>query len=188
MRTNDSLNQTRTGTIICNENTTLESIEDAFFGQEWNAVFSGYRTRLKVVGLERMPTVGRPARLFPEYVLPTNASSLDLSYNSLGRGSSMRHLRKALAFPIMFPREEIDLSHTSNMPLDCVEEISRVCPNLRRLIWNASRSSISHDGASLAQTLKFMSTTRNFVQRILAFILPTVGIFVCLNSVFSFNV
>ncbi len=107
MRTNDSLNQTRTGTIICTENTTLESIEDAFFGQEWNAVFSGYRTRLKVVGLERMPTVGRPARLFPEYVLPTNASSLDLSYNSLGRGSSMRHLRKALAFPIMFPWKKL---------------------------------------------------------------------------------
>jgi hypothetical protein len=187
-RTNDSLDQTRTGTITCTENTTLGSIIYAFFAQEWTAVFSGNRTRLKVVGLERMPTVGRPARLFPKYLLP-NVSSLALSYNSLGRGSGICRLRKALAFPIMCPNlEEIDLSHTSNMPLDCVEEISRVCPNLRRLIWNASRSSISHDGASLAQTLKFMSTTRNFVQRILAFILPTVGILFCLNSVFSFNV
>jgi hypothetical protein len=105
-RTNDSLDQTRTGTITCTENTTLGSIIYAFFAQEWTAVFSGNRTRLKVVGLERMPTVGTPARLFPKYLLP-NVSSLDLSYNSLGRGSSMRHLRKALAFPIMFPWKKL---------------------------------------------------------------------------------
>ena len=43
-RANDSLDQTRTGTIVCTENTTLESIRQAFVRQEWNRVFTGNRT------------------------------------------------------------------------------------------------------------------------------------------------
>ena len=35
-RANDSLDQTRIGTIICTENTTLESIRNSFVSQEWD--------------------------------------------------------------------------------------------------------------------------------------------------------
>ena len=60
LRNHDSLDQTRTGTITCTENTTLESIRNAFITQEWNQVFTGNRTRLKVVGLDRMPDIKIP--------------------------------------------------------------------------------------------------------------------------------
>jgi hypothetical protein len=42
---------------MCTENTTLEGVRNTFVRQEWNEVFSGNRTRMKVVGLERMPLI-----------------------------------------------------------------------------------------------------------------------------------
>lgn len=56
-RVSDSLDQTRTGTTMCTENTTLEGVRNTFVRQEWNEVFSGNRTRMKIVGLERMPLI-----------------------------------------------------------------------------------------------------------------------------------
>jgi hypothetical protein len=41
-----SLNQTRTGTIVCMENTTQKSIHNAFVAQEWNQVFTRNQTHL----------------------------------------------------------------------------------------------------------------------------------------------
>ena len=44
-RSHDSLDQTRTGTIVCTENTTLASIRNAYVAQQWNQVFTGNRTQ-----------------------------------------------------------------------------------------------------------------------------------------------
>ena len=49
IRASDTLDQTRTGAIMCTENTTLESIHGAFVRQGWAEVFTGNRTRLKVL-------------------------------------------------------------------------------------------------------------------------------------------
>jgi hypothetical protein len=54
-----SLNQTCTGTIMCTDNTTLESIWNAFARQEWTEVFCRNWTLMKVVGLKKMPVVDR---------------------------------------------------------------------------------------------------------------------------------
>ena len=73
-RASETLNQTRTGTIICTENTTPESIRNAFVRQEWNHVFTGNRARLKVVGLERMPLIREDVEVSPDSVLPNVTS------------------------------------------------------------------------------------------------------------------
>jgi hypothetical protein len=41
LRDFDSLDQTRTGTIHCSENTTVDSSREAFVSQEWNQAFRG---------------------------------------------------------------------------------------------------------------------------------------------------
>lgn len=52
-RSNESLDQTRTGTIVCTENTTTHSINNAARNGRWDQVFSGHRTRAKIVGMEK---------------------------------------------------------------------------------------------------------------------------------------
>jgi hypothetical protein len=45
---------------VCSENTTTKSIREEFATPQWKLVFTGgNQTRLKVVGLERMPARGR---------------------------------------------------------------------------------------------------------------------------------
>jgi hypothetical protein len=80
VRANDSLNQTRTNTIMCTENTTiLEGVRNNFVRQEWSEVFSGNRTRMKVVGLERMPLIREnDFEVSPNQILP-NVSCCDIS-------------------------------------------------------------------------------------------------------------
>ena len=115
-RASDTLDQTRTGTIMCTENTTLESIHGAFVRQGWAEVFTGNRTRLKVVGLGRMPMIRRDVEVSPNHALP-NVTSLDLY--------------------------EIDLSHTTNVQFACVRHIRLECHKLRRIIRNASEYNIT---------------------------------------------
>ena len=98
LRNHDSLDPTRTGTIVWTERTTLASIYDAFVDQEWNRVFTGNRTRLKVVGLERMRRLPREPTvpLEQEYVLP-NVTSLDLSIDPLLHNQTVAHYNNVLA-------------------------------------------------------------------------------------------
>ena len=108
LRNHDSLDQTRTGTIVCTENTTLESIGDAFVTQEWNRVFTGNRTRLKVVGLERMRSLKPGIPLEP---LP-NVTSLDMSFDPLADNRNVASQKIVLALAYSLPNlEEINLSH-----------------------------------------------------------------------------
>jgi hypothetical protein len=85
LRNHNSLNQTRTGTIVCTDNTTVKSFRDNFVAKGWNRVFTGNRTRLKVIiGLEKMrgvPTFPGTS-IEPMYLLP-NVSSLDISWDPL---------------------------------------------------------------------------------------------------------
>ena len=159
-RDNDSLDQTRSGTIVCTENTTLESIRNAFVRQKWNEVFTGHRTRLKVVGLDTVPLLKRamgPSLVgletvpllkramgpSPNHVLP-RVSSLDVSFTSLSSKETL------VAFVIMLPNlEEIDLSYSSNVPENCIRVIGLEYPNIHRVIWTGSDKDIRLDGIGL---------------------------------------
>jgi hypothetical protein len=80
-------------------------------------------------------------------VLP-RVSSLDLSFNSFAGDDNLRR-NKTVAFAHMLQNlEEIDLSHTTDMPLDIV-----YCPNLRRVIWNSSQQHVELGGEFLPRAL-----------------------------------
>ena len=114
LRNHDSLDQTRTGTIICTENTTLESIRHAFVAQQWNQVFTGNRTRLKVVGLDRMPDINTKVQRSADYLLP-NVSCLDISVTPSPQAETQEisSRQNVEAFAIMLPNlEEIDVSYS----------------------------------------------------------------------------
>ena len=51
MRNKDPLDQTRTGTIVCTEGTTIRSLLKRIKKEEMEKVFSGNRKRLKLVGI-----------------------------------------------------------------------------------------------------------------------------------------
>ena len=53
-RSSDSLDQTRTGTIILSEGSTMRSLLNAIVDNNWNDVFSGNRKKLKLVGVEHL--------------------------------------------------------------------------------------------------------------------------------------
>jgi hypothetical protein len=108
---------------MCAEATTLRRIRCTFTRQKWNEIFTGNRTRLKIVRLERMTFIERKVAPSPNHLLP-NVSGLDVSFNSFGHSIHMDRTRipcrKAEAFAVMLPNlEEIDLSHTT-VPRDCI--------------------------------------------------------------------
>jgi len=47
-RSNESLNQTRTGTIVCSGNTSTRSIYNTIITGDWHIAFVGNRTHLKI--------------------------------------------------------------------------------------------------------------------------------------------
>ena len=118
LRNHDSLDQTRTGTIIFTESTTLDSIRNAFVAQGWNQVFTGNRTRLKVVGLGRMPVIPAEVERSADFVLP-KVSCLDMSGTPSPQGGTQEISSRSNveAFAAMLPNlEELDLSYSSRMP------------------------------------------------------------------------
>lgn len=53
LRGHESLDQTRSGTIVCTTRTTAQSFFNKIRERRETSVFSGNRTRLKIVGLAR---------------------------------------------------------------------------------------------------------------------------------------
>ena len=124
----------------------LESIRDAFVTQEWNQVFTGNRTRLKVVGLERMWSLHSMPGI-PLEPLP-NVTSLDMSFDPLADNRNVASQKIVLALAYSLPNlEEINLSH-----MIIGEEIGQgpiftflmnYCPSLQKFIWNGSHRAVS---------------------------------------------
>ena len=95
---------------------------------------------MKIVGLARMPRIIQDVKVSPNHMLP-NVTSLDLSFNSFAGDNSTVRRRKAIAFAVMLPNlEEMDLSHTTNVPGNFAPLIGRLqCPKLHRLVWKSSQ-------------------------------------------------
>ena len=140
LRNHDSLDQTRTGTIVCTENTTLESIRNAFVAQEWNQVFSGNRTRLKIVGLERMADIDTRVPRTVDFLLP-NVSCLDISVTPSAQAETREISSSIIAdFVIMLPNlQEIDLDYR-RMSLMSMRYLVVNVSACRKLKWNTSKS------------------------------------------------
>jgi hypothetical protein len=109
-RTNKSLDQTRTGTIVCSRNTTINSILNGIVTKAWNNVFTGNRTHLRIESAARIRlgdqswTEAKQARL--DQVL-----SLDLSYSSASVRDRLMDTGPVIPLFQMFPNmKTIDLS------------------------------------------------------------------------------
>jgi hypothetical protein len=110
LRNHDSLDQTR---IISTESSTLDSIRNAFVAQGWNQVFTGNRTRLKVVGLGRTLDIPAEVERSTDYLL-ANVPCLDMSGTPSVQAETQEisSLNNIEAFAAMLPNlEKLDLSY-----------------------------------------------------------------------------
>lgn len=54
-RSNEPLDQTRSGTTALTESSTIDSLFDAIIDNEWDNKFTGNMTHLRIEGLEQLP-------------------------------------------------------------------------------------------------------------------------------------
>lgn len=152
-RKDPSLDQTRTGTIVCRpmpwQDLSILDVYDAIVSRGYNTVFKGSRTRLKVIGLESLTKATAMADIkrrnhSPDVKLP-GITSLDVSFN---HDSSSRNVKNApmKALSLVLPNlTEIDLSYMQATQ-SVIQAFCKNCPNLNRVTWKGSRSSLFLSG------------------------------------------
>jgi len=144
MRNHESLNQTRSGTIVLTRTTTTrESLRRAMLERGWNAVFSGNRTHLVVFGLKRVEQLQNWHRSHrhPNPLLPlAGVTSLKVEYNrdnvndAVERRAACTNAFVTLIRVLPYIRE-LD---TNYLELDKINELG-TCPNLTRVTWNGCK-------------------------------------------------
>jgi len=105
-QSNPKLDQTRSGTIVCTEGSTVSSVFRAIEAGEWDRVFTGIRTHLRIEGITRLTG---PLIAWPMMVRLTGVTSADLShrpFTDIDTGQRVINLCR------MLPNvREIDLSY-----------------------------------------------------------------------------
>ena len=159
LRNHDSLNQTRTGTIVCTDDTTADSVCRTFTDHAWDQVFTGNCTHMKVVGIERMRPIIAPFQIdeFSEHQLP-NVSSLDISSNVVVGVGNQRDvcIHNVGAFLTMLPNlEAVNLSYMQlGIGSLCFIVQRYASRTLRKVTWNGSflevdLTGLAYDGEPL---------------------------------------
>lgn len=140
IRSHESLNQTRVGTIVFSENTTRDSL-DRNLQQHWYEVFTGNKTHLKIVGLELVQHQSwetdrhRLANVMAEVLeldVSCNPEMIDIQQED-SRG------RRTAAFTslldILPNLREMNVAYLKvNRPQWF--DMGSTCPNLERVKWN----------------------------------------------------
>jgi len=138
VRAHESLNQTRTGTIICREGTTIQALFDAIVLRRWNQVFQGNRTHLKIVGLERLTEPSHflvRTRSAAESVL-TGVTSLDASCSPQDANRKVNQMNTISSLCNMLPNlSEVNLSFMLIAHVQPLLYVLSRCRNLTRLTW-----------------------------------------------------
>jgi len=148
IRCDPSLEQTRTGTIVCTERTTVTSIQAAFEVQQWNQVFRGNRKHLKVVGFERMHMLSDSEFERPHHIVLPEVSSLDMSFSPHTMNRTVR-ANYVMAFVRMLPNlREIDISFMHAERYALLKSICSYCPQLQQITWNGSQTQVVLHGGS----------------------------------------
>jgi len=144
IRSHESLDQTRVGTIVLTENTTLPSFYNTILEQGWNDVFSGNRTHLRVVGLERLQCRSwtrlhlrdSDVSLAGVVKLDVSCSQDDSPLNREEEGLLRERCTKAFLTLIRaLPNvRELDASHLKLDRLDSIYDFGQVA-HLERITW-----------------------------------------------------
>lgn len=148
-RSHESLDQTRTGTIVWRESTTWRSLYKTIVERGWNRVFIGNRTCLRVKGIERqsLPCSIISDDLLHQPRLP-GVTSLDISCGprDVQRYGRVPYIMK---LSIFLPNcQELDLSYV-RIDVTMVRYLILYFSRLTRLTWKGSERSLFLTGYSL---------------------------------------
>jgi hypothetical protein len=157
-RSSPSLDQTRTGTIIClpRSDTHILGICDAISRGRWNnEMYSGNRTRLKIVGLGRvvneytsLDDIRR--RALSNDVQLTGVTSLDLSCTSYPTFATYNFF--SFLARILLNLRELDVSDVNSMGRNIILSFCEYCSDLTRITGNGSRYCLCIDGCEVHGT------------------------------------
>lgn len=106
-RAHESLDQTRTATIVISEGSTAESLFTSIANNGWNERLQGNFTSLKIVGANRLRAPNNLREMGARSRL-TGITSLDLSCSQHQGFDYTATVPLALIFPNL---QEVDLSH-----------------------------------------------------------------------------
>ena len=170
-RRHASLNQTRTGTVVLSEETSLGSFFNNIQQKEWNRAFSGDRTRLTLEGeWKRKPDLQReyPAaemeqlRACLNHVQLTGVTSLALSYD---KKSLLRVEHFKLSWNIVWALSnilpnlrEVDLSGVAISPRVMSLFLTN-CPILSQMTYCSSVDGLLLDGRDLKDAANLSDLT-----------------------------
>lgn len=155
VRRHESLDQTRSGTIVCRENTTIESLLNAVANNRWRNIFKGNRTNLRIEGFERLPSCTHNTPQSANRALLRRVTSLNLSRNPRDAERPIQHNTLMHLVRILPNLREVNLSHVktvNNAETTIFLELSRYCPLLSVLSWNGVDGSIDMHGMNLRTT------------------------------------
>lgn len=127
-RSDPSLDQTRTGTIVCTPNTSILRT----YNPLWNNIFSGNRKSLTVVDLDRVPNLFLTCNGKLTGVTSLHLSS---SHHDIGRCITYRSC-EALAF-ILPNLQEADFSYLQT-GYTVANPFCRLCPSLSQFTWKCA--------------------------------------------------
>lgn len=145
LRNHGSLDQTREGTVLIREGSSINSLLDAISLHDWNSIFSGNRTKLKIVGLWGMELPPQVASVIDPL---DGVTSLKVSIKS-SHNQQESLFRDADILSHLFPNlRELDLSYVpiTGCPRVVLRAFSQRCPELARLIWNGNKRHIKLSG------------------------------------------
>lgn len=150
-RSHESLDQTRTATIVLSRGSSAETLFDKIVNNNWNEQLQGYFTRLKIVGLDRLQHT-RPEFLrdwrntILGVVRLTGVTSLDMTCSP--SDAAQGRLDFATIFPlvlIFLNLTEVDLSYANIAnPGNLCGSFCSFCPTLTRLSWNGCQRGGQH--------------------------------------------
>jgi hypothetical protein len=124
---------------VLTENSSFHSINDAITNGGWNTVFSGNRTCLKIVGVDRLPVVSGG---IDDIAQLTGVTNLDLSLSE-GQTRHVYH-RCVKALLRMCPNvADVDLSHVEVFG---ATEIWNACSNSEQVTWKGCRGLLVSGG------------------------------------------
>lgn len=152
-RGNDSLDQTRTGTILCTANTTIASFIRTVTDHGWSEKFAGNRTHLRIEGftwlshasLTLVNARGNPAIL-------NGVTSLDLSIDPYANARRVKYIPLRTLARMLPNLEAINLSNVETKfgsEEDCLPQFFEHCSDLRVLTWKGGDSNIDWYGINL---------------------------------------